>query len=101
MADLQSFEKQPDEQYFIAIEWQGKLPTGTALVSGAVAATRYPDLVTDNTVLASTVAIVSGTQSLVRVKLGEHGRDYRVTFLMTLSNGDILEEDVLMQVRQI
>jgi hypothetical protein len=93
------FTKQPLEGYLIAIEWAGKLPTGASLVSGSVQATRYPDMVTDNSVITNTLASVSGTQSIIKVQAGLHGRDYRITFLITLSNGDLLEEDVLMQVR--
>ena len=96
---MNTFEKQPDEAYIIAVEWAGKLPEGASLVSGTVQATRFPDLVTDNSVISNTLASVSGTQSLIRCQNGVHGRDYRITFLMTLSNGDVLEEDVVMQVR--
>lgn len=103
MADIfdNVFEKQPGESYVIAIEWQGRLPTGANLASGSVNATRYPDMVTDNSVLVSTIATISGTQSMTKVRAGETGRDYRITFSMTLDTGDILEEDVLMQVREI
>ena len=100
-APIEVFDKQPDEAYLIAIEWAGKLPVGASLVSGTVEATRYPDMVIDNSVISHTLAGVSGTQSIIKVLGGEHGRDYRVTFLMLLSNGDLLEEDVLMQVRQL
>lgn len=98
---LNQFDKQPAEAYLIAIEWAGKLPVGASLVSGTVDATRFPDQVQDNSVIANTLASVSGTQSIIKVLNGEHGRDYRITFMMVLSNGDLLEEDVLMQVRAL
>lgn len=98
---IETFDKQPAEAYLIAVEWAGKLPAGTLLLTGTVEATRYPDLVVDNTVIANTLASVSGTQSIIKVLGGEHGRDYRITFMMTLTNGDLLEEDVLMQVRAL
>lgn len=98
---METFDKQPAEAYLIAVEWAGKLPVGASLVSGTVEATRFPDLVVDNSVIANTLASVSGTQSIIKVQGGEHGRDYRITFMMSLSNGDLLEEDVLMQVRAL
>jgi len=98
---VNKFAKQPAEQYLIAVEWAGKLPVGASLVSGTVEATRYPDLVVDNTVIANTLSSVSGTQSIIKVLNGTHGNDYRITFMMTLSNGDLLEEDILMQVREL
>ncbi len=98
---METFDKQPAESYLIAVEWAGKLPLGAALVSGTVEATRFPDLVVDNSVISNVLASVSGTQSIIKVQAGEHGRDYRITFMMSLSNGDLLEEDVLMQVRAL
>jgi len=52
----------------------------------------------DNSVLGSTSATISGTQARVRVKQGVSGVQYKITFVITLSNTDILEEDVLMHV---
>lgn len=98
---MNQFEKQPAEAYVIGIEWQNKLPAGASLFSGTVDATRLVDGVQDNTVISNTLASVSGTQSFIKVQSGVHGMDYRITFLMTLTNGDLLEEDVFMQVRQI
>lgn len=98
---MEFFDKQPAEAYLIAIEWSGKLPVGATLVSGTVEATRFPDLVVDNSVISNTLASVAGTQSIIKVLNGTHGQDYRITFMMTLSNGDLLEEDVLMQVRAL
>ena len=98
---MESFDKQPAEAHVIAIEWQGRLPPGANLFTCSVSATRYPDLVTDNSVISNTIASVSGTQTLVQVRAGSHGSDYRITFDTILSNGDNLQEDVLMRVREL
>jgi hypothetical protein len=95
------FEKQPRESYVIGIEWAGKLPTNAYLISGTVGGQIYPSMDEDNSIITNTLATVSGTQSLTKVLGGEPGRDYRITFLMTLNTGDILEEDVVMQVREL
>lgn len=51
------------------------------------------------TVLQSAVATISGTQAKAQLKGGQHGSDYRVTFLVTLDTGDVLEEDVTLSVK--
>ena len=98
---METFDKQPGEAYVIAIEWQGKLPPGASLFTCDVWASRYPDMALDNSVIANTLATVSGTQTLIQVKAGDHGKDYRITFLPFLSNGDNLQEDVRMRVREL
>jgi hypothetical protein len=92
------FVKQPSETYTIAVEFSGKLPSGASLSSGTVSAIRMDTGATDNSVLASTSATISGTQARVRVKQGVSGVIYKITFVVALSNADILEEDVLMHV---
>jgi hypothetical protein len=95
---MKTFEKQPAEAYTIAFEFAGKLPSGANLSSGTVSAIRMDTGATDNSVLASTTATIVSTQARVKVQSGLTGVDYKITFLMTLSNGDLLEEDILMQV---
>jgi hypothetical protein len=95
------FLKQPNESYTIAIEFAGQLPAGASLVSGTVSAVRLDTGATDNSVLASTTLTISGTQARVKVQAGTDGVDYRVTSLVTLSTSDVLEEDLLMKVRNL
>jgi hypothetical protein len=95
---MKMFEKQPAESWPIAVEFSGKLPSGASLSSGTVSAIRTDTGATDNSVLASTTATIVGTQARVKVQSGTTGIDYKITFLVTLSDGSVLEEDVLMQV---
>lgn len=95
------FSKQPAESYTIAVEFAGKLPSGASLASGTVSAVRLDTGATDNSVIASTTVTVVGTQARVKVQAGTSGLDYKITLLMTLSNGDILEEDVTMDVEAV
>jgi len=90
--------KQPSESYAIGIEFAGKLPAGATLASGTVSAIRLDTEATDNAVLASTTATISGTQALVKVQAGTAGITYKITFVVTLSNTDILEEDLILKV---
>lgn len=93
------FTKQPGERWTQAIEFSGKLPSGASLASGTINAVRTDTGATDNSVLASTTLTITGTQATYTHLAGLDGITYQLTALVTLSNGDILEEDVLMQVR--
>lgn len=99
---MQSFSKQPSEKYPIAIEWSGKLPSGATLSSCTVGAVNNADN-TDatGTVLVSPSGTVSGTQSKAIVQAGTNNTNYKITFTVVLSDGSILEEDVLMQVAEV
>lgn len=98
---MNTFQKQPAEAYTIAIEFLNKLPTGATVSSGTVSAFDVQAAATDNTVLASTTATTTDTQARVKVQAGTNGKDYKITFAVTLSDSSVLEEDVLMQVRSI
>lgn len=95
---MNSFLKQPVETYTIAVEFDGKLPTGASLSSGVVAAYDLAGTDASSIVLSGTTATISGTQASIKVLAGTHGVDYRLRFRVTLTNADVLEEDVLMQV---
>lgn len=95
------FTKQPLESYTIAVEFAGKLPSGATLASGTVSAVRMDNGATDNSVLASTTMTIVGTQARVKVQGGLSGIDYKLTCLITLSNSDLLEEDVTMEVESL
>lgn len=82
------------------MDYTNKLPTGATVSSGTVAAVDLVDNSSaSSTVLASTTATISGAQARVKVQAGTNGRSYIVTFTTTLSNGDILEDDVRMDVK--
>lgn len=92
------FSKQPSEAYTIGLEFLGKLPSGASPSSGTVTAYDHTGTDVSSTVLSGTTATVTGTQVRIKVLSGTHGMDYRLRFLVTLTNADILEEDVLMRV---
>lgn len=101
MAEPNFFEKQPSESYTIEIEFLNRLPSGTTISSGTVSATDLSTSFFDNSVLASTTATISGTKAKAKVQAGTNGKNYKLTFLTTLSDSSILEEDVEMRVRAI
>lgn len=98
--DIEEFSKNPSEKITIAIEFSGKLPSGASLSSGTVTAYDQTAGATDTSVLTSTTATISGTQSKVQVRAGTHGKNYKITFVNTLDTGDILEDEIIMQVRE-
>lgn len=99
---MPSFAKQPNEQYPIGYEFAGKIPASSSLSSAVVSAWDFTANVdVSGTVLQTTTGTITGTQALVRVQGGTGGHNYRITFRVTLNTGDILEEDVIMLVREI
>lgn len=93
-----SFEKQEAEKITIAIEYVNRLPSGATVVSGVCSGINLTTNAADNTIFTSTTATISGTQAKVQVIGGTRGTTYKVTVTTTFSNGDILEDDVEMQV---
>lgn len=101
MADPNFFEKQPNESYTIGVEFANRLPFSATVSSGTVSAKDLSTGATDNSVLSSTTATISGTQARVKVLGGTHQKNYKVTFAVTLSDSGVLEEDIEMRVREI
>lgn len=98
---MNTFSKQPAETYTIGIDFTGKLPTGATVSSGTVAAFDAAGVSASGTVLSGTTATIVGNEARIKVLAGTHGQDYRIRFSVTLSNADILEEDVLMRVGNV
>lgn len=92
------FSKQPSEKYPIAIDYTNEIPIGTSLVSATGAAFDLTRNASDPTVLVSATGVVSGAQASLRVQAGQHGDKYKITFTTYLSDGSILEDDVIMEI---
>lgn len=92
--------KQPSENYPFGFEFANKLPDGLTLSSGTVTGKNIATGVTDNTVLQSTTATISGTQAKFRLQAGTDGASYNISLKVTLSDGSVLEEDLIMHVRE-
>lgn len=98
---MKEFEKGPLGNWPIAFQYKDKMPPGLSLVSGTVAAKRMDTNAIDNSVLASTVLTVSGTDAIVRIQAGVNGIDYEITALVLLSDGlSVLDDYALMHVVQ-
>jgi len=91
--------KRPAESYAEAVEFVGRLPTGSSLVSGvAVAINRATGADATATVLEGAVAI-SATRAIIKGKAGTSPTDYLITLTVTLDDGSVLVEEILFQVR--
>jgi hypothetical protein len=92
--------KQVAEKLTIALDWTTRLDTGVTVSSGTVSAKRL-DTGADvtSTFLASSTLSVSGAKTSCTIQAGSDGVTYQLTYLLTLSNGNILEEDTLIEVR--
>ena len=95
---LEELNKQPAETYSIAIDFADRLPPGASLVSGTATGRIANTLAVDNTILLSQVVVVDGTLAKVRLQAGIHGTQYKISFLMTLTDAQTLEEDIMMNV---
>lgn len=99
---MEQFIKQPGESYFIGFDFTNRLPSGSSLSSGTVSAIDlYDGATVSSTVLASTSATIAGSTAKVKVQAGTHNRKYKITFSMTLSTSEVLQEDVIMQVQDL
>jgi hypothetical protein len=95
---MNTFSKQPAETYTIRVDCTGKLPEATTLSTGTVALFNALGTDLSSTMLSNTIANIVDSEARVKVIGGTHGLEYRIRFLLTLSNADVLEEDVLMRV---
>ena len=99
-----SFEKQPSEQYPISLIFgsSGK-PAGTVISTAIVKAEDDSNgNLVSGSILVSTTGIVNsdGNKVTVTVKGGVKNKKYKITFVVTLNTGDILEEELIMLVRE-
>ena len=96
---MNTFCKQPAEEYVFGVEFAGRLPAGATLSFGTITATDLSGADVTSTVLTTQTLTIAGTQARAKARAGNHGQDYRLRFVLTLNTGDVLEEDLLMQVR--
>lgn len=98
---MDTVRKQPFEQYPWAMEFYGKLPPRSNLLSGTVGAVNVGIDQVDNSVLGSTTLDIQGTQAIATLKAGVSGTTYKVTYKVNCSDGSKLEEEILLVVEEI
>lgn len=96
---MNKLNKTPNEQYTVELDFASKLPTGAALSSGVLSVREVKTgKVVSDALLVSTTATINADVAQATIKGGEVGRVYKLTYLVTLDNTDVLEEDVLVSV---
>jgi hypothetical protein len=92
--------KQPAEKYYISVDWANELETGETLLSLVVTCIRKDDG-SDQTTTFTELPGISGTLTKVRIKAGDPGKIYKVSFRVTTNTGNILEADVSVPIKEL
>lgn len=99
---METRNKQPSERLPLAFEFRDRLPLGGEILNGVFSAIDIDDASdVTATILVSPTGTVAGTQVRFMVIAGTDGHTYKVTLLATLTDGSILEEDVLIAMGAI
>lgn len=96
-----TIEKQSGEEIPEAIDYTDQLPPGKTVSSAVVTATRYPEGTDATSTIISGSPTVTPTRITAMLVAGTDGKDYRVTFVANLTGGGKLEDDILLQVRDL
>jgi hypothetical protein len=97
MAVIETFEKHSTETYSKAVSYAERLPSGATPSSASVAAIDLLDGSTAGSVVGSTA--VTSTTATFAITGGTDGHDYLITLQTTLSNANVLTDQVVMRVR--
>lgn len=93
------FQKHPSETYPIGVDYLSAAPSGAVLVSGVWTATEDDSEVdATSTVIDVAIATIEATIAKVRVQGGVIGKTYRLGLAATFDTGDVLHDNVYMQV---
>src|SRR2546423_626889 len=85
----QPWTKLPGEEFTLDFDFTDELPTATTVASGTVTAENVITGLTDESILASTTAVIASPFASFKTIAGVEGGIYRVKMTVTLSNGDI------------
>ena len=91
--------KQPGETIILAIDCSKRLPSEVTISSQE--AKMFDSEGTDVSSTMITETTKTGNIVYVTVTLGTDGEDYNLRLRLTLSNGEIAEDDLTLNVREI
>lgn len=86
--------QKPAERITYEIDLSSRLLSGVEVSSATCSATNITTGATDNAVLVSTTCSITSTAAKFTVHNMVSQRHYKVTVAATLSNSDIIEEDI-------
>lgn len=97
---MESFVKQPYEEWAIAVNFTNRLPSGSTIATMVVSAVKESDNSNASSdVLDATTATINSNIVTVGVKGGSNAEDYIISFRGTLTPSGKVEADVRMKVR--
>jgi len=101
------YTKQPEEKEIIAVDFSRRIPAGITVTSYTTTiettSPTDPNSYTSHLVLGTpTMTGVTGKEKILAVMISEgvDGYKYRVSFKVTLSDGQIKEDDVWVIVKE-
>lgn len=96
-------EKQSAEQRPYTVDFSLRLPEGVTIASCTLSAFNVFGLAADNAILQSTTGTLSADfkKATAIILGGISGQDYTVTFRANCSDSDIIEQDILLLVRDL
>lgn len=102
MAILERFTKQPNDNLKYTIDYRDWLPTGVSVASCVVSDVSVINSsesdVGEPTLTASVPVVVGGNLATFFAASGTDGKNYKVTFLATMSDTQLLESEIEFRV---
>ena len=89
------FDKQPDEEFFIAVDFSDRLADGETITDKTVTAI---NIATGESAAVVNSSAIDGDNINIKVIGGTTGDDYKITVIVNTSGSNILEEDIIMHV---
>lgn len=98
---MELVEKQSREKQVLTIDYSSVLPSGVTVSSGVVEAVDGRGADVAATLLTSTTATTTSTTAKAVLQNGTNGERYKITMLATLSDGQVLEDDVFLLIKDV
>jgi hypothetical protein len=96
-----SLEKQPAEKLTIGIDFANDLGDGETISSADVSAIDLSDGSDAGSIILDGTENISGSVVTQKIKAGDDGHRYKITFKATTSDPHIFEADVIMSVIEL
>lgn len=90
------FTKRSNETYSREVTYVDRLPSGATITGVSASAV---DLADNSSASVLGSPGYSGSSALIPVQGGTDGHNYLITFVVTLSNGNVISDQIQMNVR--
>lgn len=93
--------KQPFEELLRYVDFVDRVATGDTIASCTITATDESGVDVTATIVPDGVTLLSAAKVYYTLKGGSDGRTYKVTFRAVSTAGSKVEEDLIVDVRQL